>query len=189
MTDNELKELVAGLAVSNAELTIKMRETDEQMKRTDEQMKRTDATLERVGIRLGNIADNNGSSAEDYFYNSLLDNPVLGGIKYDSISKNLEIKSKRSQGEFDLVMFNGESIALIECKYKAHKNDVEQLIYKKVDSFKKLFPVYAKYKFYLGIASFSFYPELEKFAKQNGVAILRQKGDVVDIEADNLKAY
>ena len=29
MTDNELKELVAGLAVSNAELTVRMRETDE----------------------------------------------------------------------------------------------------------------------------------------------------------------
>ena len=86
-------------------------------------------------------------------------------------------------------MFNGESIALIECKYKAHKSDVEKLINKKVDSFKKLFPVYANYKFYLGIASFSFYPELENFAKQNGVAILKQKGEVVEIEADNLKIY
>ena len=175
MTDNELKELVAGLAVSNAELTIKMKETD--------------ATLERMGIHLGGITDNNGSNTEDYFYNSLLDNPVLGGIKYDSISKNLEIRSKRTQGEFDLVMFNGESIALIECKYKAHKRDVEKLINTKVDSFKNLFPVYANYKFYLGIASFSFYPELEDFAKQNGVAILKQKGEIVEIEADNLKAY
>ena len=168
MTDNELNEKFAELAVAQA---------------------KTEATLERMGIHLGGITDNNGSNTEDYFFNSLLDNPVLGGIKYDSISKNLEIRSKRSQGEFDLVMFNGESIALIECKYKAHKSDVEKLINKKVDSFKKLFPVYANYKFYLGIASFSFYPALEEFAKQNGVAILKQKGDVVEIEADNLKAY
>jgi hypothetical protein len=41
----------------------------------------------------------------------------------------------------------------------------------------------------LGIASFSFYPELEQFAKQNGVAILKQKGDVVEIEGTNLKVY
>ena len=175
MTSEELNEKFAELAVAQA--------------KTEAQMARTDATLERMGIHLGGITDNNGSNTEDYFYNSLLDNPVLGGIKYDSISKNLEIRSKRSQGEFDLVMFNGESIALIECKYKAHKSDVEKLINKKVDSFKKLFPVYANYKFYLGIASFSFYPELENFAKQNGVAILKQKGEVVEIEADNLKIY
>jgi len=175
MTSEELNEKLAELAVAQA--------------KTEAQMARTDATLERMGIHLGGITDNNGSNTEDYFYNSLLDNPVFGGIKYDSISKNLEIRSKRSQGEFDLVMFNGESIALIECKYKAHKSDVEKLINKKVDSFKKLFPVYANYKFYLGIASFSFYPELENFAKQNGVAILKQKGEVVEIEADNLKIY
>ena len=33
MTDNELKELVAGLAVSQAELTARMDRTDEQMLR------------------------------------------------------------------------------------------------------------------------------------------------------------
>ena len=182
MTNNELNEVFAKLAIAQAN-------TEVQFSKTEAQMAKTDATLERMGIHLGDITENNGSTAEDYFYNSLLDNPVLGGVKYDSISKNLEIKSKRSQGEFDIVMFNGESIALIECKYKAHKSDVEKLIYKKVDSFKNLFPVYANYKFYLGIASFSFYPDLENFAIHNGVAILKQKGEVFEIEANNLKAY
>ena len=91
MTDDELKELVAGLAVSNIELTAKFKETEEQFKRTD-------ATLERVGIRLGNIADNNGSNAEDYFYNSLLDKPELGGIGYDTIVKKLYSKVQTWSG-------------------------------------------------------------------------------------------
>ena len=178
MTDNELKELVAGLAVSQAKTDAKfleteeqmnrtdeqikatseqMKRTDEQLKRTDEQLKRTDEKLERIGIRLGNIADNNGSNAEEYFYNSLLDKIELGGISFDTIIKNYKVDSKRGQGEFDIVMMNGENIALIECKYKAHKNDVENLITKQVDNFKKLFPIYTLYRFYLGIASFSFY--------------------------------
>ena len=182
MTDDELKELVAGLAVSQAK-------TDELQKKNEEQFARTDATLERIGIRLGNISDNNGSSVEDYFFNSLADKPELGGIGYDTIVKNFVPKSRRCQGEFDIVLYNGENIALIECKYKAHKTDVEKLITKQVDSFKKLFPIYAKHKFYLGIASFSFYPELEKFARENGVAILKQKGDVVEIQADYLKVF
>ncbi|MEY3221117.1 MAG: hypothetical protein RIT27_2474 [Pseudomonadota bacterium] len=39
MTDEELKALVASLAVSQ-------KQTDEQMRKTDEQMKRTDEKLE-----------------------------------------------------------------------------------------------------------------------------------------------
>ena len=90
MTDDELKELVAGLAVSQAK-------TDELQKKNEEQFARTDATLERIGIRLGNISDNNGSSVEDYFFNSLADKPELGGIGYDTIVKNFVPKSKRGQ--------------------------------------------------------------------------------------------
>ena len=189
MTDNELKELVAGLAVSQAKTDAQIAENIAIRKKNEEQYARTDATLERIGIRLGNISDNNGATAEDYFFNSLGEKPELGGVQYDTIVKNFMPKSKRGQGDFDIVMFNGENLALIECKYKAHISDVEKLITKQVDSFKKLFPNYANHHFYLGIASFSFYPELEKFARENGVAILKQKGDIVVIEADNLKAY
>jgi hypothetical protein len=189
MTDNELKELVAGLAVSQAKTDAQMAMTDEQMKRTDEQMKRTDEKLERIGICLGNISDNNGSTAEDYFFNSLEKKPVLGGVRYDSVNRNVHAVRFRLEDEYDIVMYNGDSIALIECKYKAHENDIRKLIDKKVYNFKQLFPYYQDYKIYLGIASFSYYPELEEFAKENGVAIIKQKGDVVEIEADNLKAY
>jgi hypothetical protein len=182
MTDNELKELVAGLAVSQAK-------TDAQMARTEAQMAKTDATLERMGITLGGINNNFGYKTEDYFYNSMYDNPVLGGIKFDTIRKNIHTRTKRLEDEFDIVLYNGDSIGLIECKYKAHENDLNRLMTKKVDSFRQLFPDFQDYKIYLGLASFSFYPELEELAKLNGVAILKQKGDVVEIEAENLKVY
>ena len=193
MTDNELKELVASLAVSNAE-NIKAFEKlqSENAKlhaETEAQMNRTDETLKRMGIHLGGITDNIGMTTEEYFYNSLYDNPKLGNIKFDSISKNIHIKTKRLEDEYDIVMYNGDCIALIECKYKAHENDVRKLIDKKVVNFRILYPDFKDYSIYLGIASFSFYPELEIFAKENGVAILKQKGDVVEIEAENLKVY
>ena len=61
MTDDELKALVASLAVAQ-------KATDEQMKRTDEQMKRTDEKLERMGISLGNVTNNQGNVAEEFWY-------------------------------------------------------------------------------------------------------------------------
>jgi hypothetical protein len=196
MTDNELKELVAGLAVAQAETDLKFKETaaqinrnSEQQRLTEDQMKRTDASLERIGIRLGNISANNGSTAEDYFFNSLEEKPTFGGVTYDTIKRNVHAIRFRLEDEYDIVMYNGDSIALIECKYKAHENDLRKLIEKKVDNFRLLFPYYQEYKIYLGIASFSFYPELEFFAKQNGVGILKQKGETIEIVADNLKVY
>ena len=203
MTDNELKELVAGLAVSQAktdeqmaitdaqfkETNLKFAETEAQMKRTDEQIKRTDEKMERIFTEMGGISNNMGLSAEEYFYNSLADSLQLGGIHFDEIGKNVQKKSKRLEDEYDIVLYNGDCIALIECKYKAHENDLRKLMDKKANNFKELFPFYKDYKIYLGLSSFSFYSELEGLAKQNGVAILKQKGDIMVVEADNLKAF
>ena len=83
MTDDELKALVASLAVSQDR-------TDKQMKRTDEQMKRTDEKLERMGITLGNIGKNQGDVAEEFFFQSLIKDNHLGKIRFDDVVKNME---------------------------------------------------------------------------------------------------
>ena len=81
MTDDELKALVAGLAIAQDRTDEQMQRTDAQMlrtdeqiqrnaiaqKATDEQMKRTDERLERIGIMVGNISQNQGAVAEDFF--------------------------------------------------------------------------------------------------------------------------
>ena len=88
MTDEELKALVASLAVSQ--------------KQTDEQMKKTDEKLERIGIYLGNVTRNQGDVAEEFFFNSLIDEPRLGSIYFDDITKNMQKHRGNLQEEFDL---------------------------------------------------------------------------------------
>ena len=171
------------------EITATQAETSASQKETAAQLKKTEALLKNMGIHVGGMANSHGQSTEEYFYNSLFGDRHLGNIKFDEISKNLHGKIPNLEDEFDITMFNGSNIALIECKYRATENDVVKLIEKKVGNFKILFPSYANHHFYLGIASFSFDDRTEKFAKENGIALLRQKGDVVEIEADNLKAY
>jgi hypothetical protein len=56
MTDDELKELVASLAVSQKE--------------TDEQLKETDRKLDKVAKMIGGVSQSQGDVAEDFFYNS-----------------------------------------------------------------------------------------------------------------------
>ncbi|MFZ2968576.1 MAG: YraN family protein, partial [Sulfuricurvum sp.] len=166
MTDQELKDLVASLAISQAKTDAQMRETDAQMKalresqaktdaqmqKTDEQMKKTDERFEdlrasnkRMGILLGNISNNQGDVAEEFFYNSLEDKKNLAGIHYDFIDKNWKSSTKNLRDEFDIVMVNGKDIAIIEVKYKAHEKDLEKLLTKKQENFRELFPIYKDY--------------------------------------------
>jgi hypothetical protein len=171
------------------ELRISQKETAAQMKETDKRIEKSDARLERLGVLAGNTAKNIGFVTEDYFYNALADKMEFGGIKYDQISKNIHVKTKKLEDEFDIVMYNGNSIAIIESKFKAHKNDINTLMQKKAKNFRILHPDFAKYKIYLGIASFGFYNDLEQYAKENGIGVLKQKGEVTEIEDDNLKVY
>ena len=164
-------------------------ETEAQIKRTEAQIAKSEAKLAKMGIQFGGMSNNSGSVTEEYFYNSMLDNPVLGGVTYDFVDRNIKGNIPKVRDEFDIVMFNGNSIALIECKYKAHENDLRKIIDKKANNFRALFPDFKAYKIYLGLASFSFYDELKDMAKQNGIAILTHSGDLPEIIADNLKAY
>ena len=189
MTSDELNEKFDKIAVLQAETAVQMARTDAQMARTEAQMARTDATLERMGITLGNHTNNSGSITEEYFFNSLKAKPVLGGVKYDFVDRNIKGNVLKARDEFDIVMYNGDSIALIECKSKAHETDLRKLIDNKANNFRTLFPDFKDYKIYLGLASFSFYDELTEMAKENGVAILKHTGDLAEIDADNLKSY
>ncbi len=210
MTDDELKALVASLAISQDRTDEQMKRTDEQiqlnaiaqkatdeqMKRTDEQiqlnaiaqkvtdeqMKRTDEKLERIGISLGNISNNQGDVAEEFFLNSLLKDNHLGDIHFDDIVKNMEKHRGSIQEEYDLVMTNGDAIGIVEVKYKAHENDLDKLD-RKMKNFKKLFPIYQNFKQYGAIASFHINDAAKKEALRRGYFVLQRSGDIVHTES------
>ncbi len=194
MTDQELKDLVASLAISQAKTDEQMKKTDEQMKetdhqikelrksqqKTDEQMNRNEAKLTKMGILLGNISNNQGDVAEEFFYNSLEEKKDLAGIHYDFIDKNWKSSTKNLRDEFDIVMVNGKDIAIIEVKYKAHEKDLEKLLTKKQENFKELFPIYKDYNHHLALASFYMPQDLKEKALENNVIVLQRKGDVME---------
>ena len=195
MTDEELKELVASLAIKSdrldaqlsrtddqiAELFVFQREVSEQMKRTDEQMKRTDEKLERVGTQLGNMSKNQGDVAEEFFFNSLIEDAHLGSIHFDDIATNMKKHRGQIQEEYDVVMTNGEAVGIIEVKYKAHQNDLDKLEHK-MRNFKTLFPWVKDYKVYGALAAFHVNEVAKKEALERGFFVLQRKGDVLQTD-------
>ena len=203
MTDDELKALIASIAFVQKEtgeeikaLAVAQKETgeqikrtdeqinrtDEQMKRTDEQMKRTDEKLERIGINLGNIGQNQGDVAEEFFFQSLIKDNRLGKIYFDDVVKNMEKHRGQIQEDYDLVMTNGDVIAVVEVKYKAHKNDLDKLD-RKMKHFKQLFPIYQSFKQYGAIAAFHINNDAKEEALRRGYFVLQRSGDLVHTES------
>ncbi len=196
MTDDELKALVASLAVAQKVTEEQMKQTSEQMKRideqikqsseqmnrTDEQMKRTDEKLERMGISLGNIGQNQGDVAEEFFFQSLIKDNHLGKIRFDDVVKNMEKHRGNIQEEYDLVMTNGDAIGIVEVKYKAHEKDLDKLD-RKMKHFKQLFPIYQSFKQYGAIAAFHINDDAKEEALRRGYFVLQRSGDLVHTES------
>ena len=170
-TDEQMKR--------NAE---QMKQTDEQMKRTDEQMKRTDEKLKRMGITLGNVTNNQGDVAEEFFFQSLIKDNRLGSIRFDDVVKNMEKHRGKIQEEYDLVMTNGDALAVVEVKYKVHQHDLDKLD-RKMRHFKQLFPIYQHFKQYGAIASFHINDDAKAEALRRGYFVLQRSGDLVHTEA------
>jgi len=159
--------------------------------RIDDEKSRKDAEkrMKELQKTIGGWANNQGSFAEEYFFNSFENGKKnFFGEKFDEVKKNLKNFWKGIEDEYDIVLYNHDSVALIEVKYKANINDIP-IVLKKAETFRILFPYYKDFKIYLGLASMSFYPELEQECINQGIAVIKQVGDTVVINDKNLKIF
>ena len=139
--------------------------------------------------KFGSWSNNFGAFAEEYFFNSFENGKRdFFGEKYDRIEKNAKPLDWVIQDEYDFVFVNGQSVTIVETKFKAHENDLPK-VKRKAETFRVNYPNYQNHRIYLGLASMAFYPELEEKCKKEGIAIVKQDGDNVVINYDNLKAF
>jgi len=170
ITQEQLAQAILDLKLSQEAMGLRLEASQE----------KSDRRLDKLGKLVGNIANNQGDIAEEFFYNSLKAKPSLGGINYDFIEPNAHRSKNNIEDEYDILLVNGNDIAIIETKYKAHISDIEKLIHKKYTNFKKLYPEYKNYTHHLGLASFNMNEDIKEFASQNNVILLQRKGDLIE---------
>ena len=192
MTDQELKDLVAGLAVKSdrldAQLSAQSLATAKAQDRTDMQLAETQRVMKELGRRMGSMASNQGDVAEEFFYNSLREKMELGGIAFDTIFGNFVVGNRKRNSELDILMVNGKSAALIEVKYKAHVNDLDQ-VEQKIADYRSLRPEHKGLKLFAGLAGFSVPQDVVDEAHQRGIFVLQRKGDVLEADTQAMKEF
>jgi len=194
MTDQELKDLVASLAIESSKTDKMMKETDKRMKETDKMIKETNKMMQetdeklskllksqkKLGLMVGGISNSQGDVAEEFFINSISSHKNIGGIQYDFMDNNISRTKDGIQDEFDIVLVNGKDVVIIEIKYKLHKKDINNLLNKKIINFKKLYPEYKNYNHHLGLASFKIHNNIKQEALESGIMILQRKGKIIE---------
>jgi hypothetical protein len=216
MTDQELKDLVASLAVAQAKtdagfekIQAAQAKTDAQMAKTDAQMAKTDAGFEKIQAAqaktdaqmaktdkkltsmlemLDGITTSQGLVAEEFFFNTLADSLTVGGVKYDGITSNIRRKINGQWVEVDLILDNGTSLAIIEVKYRARPKNIVQL-QNTIRTYRQAFPQYKDFKIYGGIASFNIDDSVADEAHENGFFILKRKGDLLEVDTQGMRAF
>ena len=183
MTDQELRDLVA-------ELAIESKKTDEQLRKTDEQLRQSsiefDRRIKKLEQLVGSVANNQGDAAEEYFINSLKEKLSIGSLHFDYLIPNYTIRSKSINDEFDILLVNKKSVAIVEVKYKVHPKDILKLP-KKIENLKQL-PQYREYDIYAGLAGFYIPEEAIEDAIKRGYFILQRRGDLIETIGTDLIA-
>jgi hypothetical protein len=157
---------------------------------TDKKIAETSRIVKELSRDIGGITKSNGEFAESYFVNSFSNAMQFAGQEYNGFDSRVRRKDKKLnlQGEYDLVLYNCTSAVIIEIKYKARKKDVQELLLK-APIFKQLFPQYANYGLYLGLAAFHFEENTEKESIDQGIAVIKQVGDNMVINDAHLKLF
>jgi len=187
----ELKESQAETARIVAETGRQVAKTDRQVAKTDRQVAETSRQIAKTDKLVGGISTNNGLFAEEYFYNSLRKGKkILMGEKFDKLIKSeiMVDENNKTKGELDIILINGKSLVIIEVKFRVREKHVDKVM-KKVKPFRERFPEYQNHKVYLGLASMVFDEDIENKCKENGIAVIKQEGDVVVIHDENMKAF
>jgi hypothetical protein len=170
VTYEQLIQAISRLEASQEKINLDLKSSQE----------KSDRRLDKVSKMLGNIGNNQGDVAEEFFYNSLKSKPTLAGIDYDFIEPNAHRSKNKIEDEYDILLVNGKDVAIIETKYKAHTSDVEKLMNKKYENFQKLYPEYKDYNHHLGLASFNINEDVKELASQNNVILIQRKGDLIE---------
>jgi hypothetical protein len=198
--ERTLESLWAAIQESNRLLTEKQLETERLLKNLslrdtarhveiDKILTRITESIQNLNSDVGGMGNSNGDFAEEYFYNSFVNGKqTFFGETFENIEKNLKGIEVGNKAEYDIVLFSGNTLGIVEVKYKACIEHIPKVI-KKAETFRVNYPRYANHQIYLAIAAMSFEDEVEDKCHNEGIAIIKQVGDAAVFNYNNLKIF
>ena len=162
-------------------------ESDKQIRELRKSQAKTDEKLKKLGIYIGRVSNNQADIIEAFVAATLERYNKIWGITFDSMGHNIKNRVGKIEREYDVVLYNGNIIVIVEIKSKAHVNDLDDFE-AKVRDFRYLFPAYEDYTICIGIASPNMNEDVIRECEARGFGAIRIAGEKLE-ESGNLKAF
>jgi Holliday junction resolvase-like predicted endonuclease len=190
MSWDEIKVLVAELAIQSKETDRKFRETDQKFQETEAQMRETDrkmrevfARFDNLSRRFGDLGNRLGEFVEAMVEPALVDLFRARGLDVSEVYRRVTSRRGGERIEIDLLVVDGDTAVAVECKSRLTKEEVERHV-ERMNKFKRLLPKYADMRIHGAVAGMVVDEDAVEAAQAAGLWVLAQSGETVTLRND-----
>ncbi len=193
MTDNELKELVASIAISQKKTDKQLRETDKHLRETDKHLRETDKQLKELGKQIGGLGRKFGSFTEGLALPSM-EHILRERFHMEVVSPSVRAEKAGKNYEIDVLAYANSSVNevyVVEVKSHLREEGIIQL-QNIMNHFRQLFPEHKDKKVFGILAAIDMSSALKERVLSLGFYAAKVKEDIfsLDIPEDfHAKAY
>jgi len=171
MTDQELRDLIAELTLSTAELRKSQQEADAELRKSQRE---TDRQIKQVGKQLGDLGNKFGSFTEGMAFPSM-EKILRDHFKMDVVTLRAKSRQNGHSIEIDVMAYDNGSrneVYLVEVKSHLTRESVDQML-KTIERFPKFFGAHRDRKIYGVIAAVDIPDNLRAEVLNKGLYLAR----------------
>jgi hypothetical protein len=183
MTDEELKALVASLAIAQKETAEAMKETDRRMKETDLQIRETGKQLKELGKQIGGLGAKFGSFTEGMAFPSMT-KILTERFGMEVVTPSVRVSKQGEHMEIDALAYANSQINkayVVEVKSHARDEAIDQLR-NILERFRRFFPEHQDKQVYGILAAVDISEELKEKALKAGFYVARIHDEIFDLD-------
>ena len=187
---NELesvKKSLEQIAKSNAEAAVWRALADKRHAKVEKEMAKLTQAMRETRKEMGGMSNTQGRTTEEFFLQALDKDRRLGALEFGHIRPNVRAYDCGQEAEFDILMMNGEVVAVIEVKHTLRREDVKWMREWTLPSFRRFLPEYDDKTLAPAMACIIAKRDALALAYQYGYAVLRPGGQRVHADVSHLR--
>jgi hypothetical protein len=181
MSWDEIKALVAELAIQSKETDRKFQETDRKFQETDRKFQETRELLDRLSRRFGDLGNRLGEFVEAMVEPALVDLFRARGLDVSEVHRRVTSRRGGEAIEIDLLVVDGDTAVAVECKSRLTREEVERHV-ERMNKFKRLLPKYADMRVHGAVAGMVVDEDAIQAAQAAGLWVLAPSGETVALK-------